>query len=80
VSTTDSEKYIETIAVTNGEMILTLARVFNLDPESICRWAVVVTSHVPDGEHHEVHDIRVASNCTEDADTRVLLQIGKASL
>ncbi len=76
--TTNDEKYQETITHTNGEMQAVIASIFDLDVDNICRWAIVVTNHVPD-EPEGTHDIRVSSNCA-DKDTAVLLNLGKAAI
>ena len=75
---TNDEKYQETITHTNGEMLSIIAALFDLDRDDVCRWAFVVTSHIP-GEPEGTHDIRVASNCV-DEDINVLLNLGKAAI
>ena len=69
-----NDSFIETISATNGEMSTLVAHLFNIRPEDMCRWAIVITSHVPD-EAEGTHDIRVASNCL-DPDIPVLLKMG----
>jgi hypothetical protein len=68
----------ETLTYTNGEMLVELGKLFDLDPADICRWGIVITSHVPN-ELEGTHDIRVASNC-HDVDTPRILQLGIDSL
>jgi hypothetical protein len=68
----------ETLTYTNGEMLVELGKLFQLDPADICRWGIVITSHVPDAPEG-THDIRVASNC-QDIDTPRILQLGIDSL
>lgn len=75
---TNEWKHQETITHTNGEMLIVIAALFNLDPDNVCRWAIVVTNHVPD-EPKGTHDIRVASNCV-DEDISALLDLGKAAI
>jgi hypothetical protein len=74
---TNDKKYQETITHTNGEMRVILAALFDLDPDYVCRWAIVITSHEP----HEpgTHDVRVASNC-EDEDITAILELGKGAI
>jgi hypothetical protein len=74
----NSDKAMDTLTYTNGEMLVTLGGLFDLDPDDICRWVIVITAHVPN-EVKGTHDIRVASNC-EDPDIPVLLDMGKAAL
>ena len=73
-----NEDFTETLAYTNGEMQVQLGFLFDIDPALICRWGIVITSHVP-GEDSAVHDIRVASN-SEDVDVPRLLKLGIDSL
>lgn len=75
---TNDEKYQETITHTNGEMLVVLAGLFNLDTDNVCRWAIVVTNHVP-GQPEGTHDIRLASNCVDD-DISLLLNLGKTAI
>jgi hypothetical protein len=75
---TSDEKYQETITHTNGEMLIVLAALFGLDPDNVFRWAIVITSHVPN-EPAGTHDIRVASNCVNE-DIPSLLDIGKSAI
>lgn len=75
---TNDEKFRETVTHTNGEMLVVLAGMFNLDPKDVCRWGIVITNHVP-GEPTGTHDVRVASNC-EDPDILALLDLGKAAI
>lgn len=71
---TNDKTIVETIPYTNGEMLVHLALLFNIEPEDICRWGIVITAHVPT-EAPGTHDIRVASNCM-DPDIPVLLRMG----
>lgn len=75
---TNDEKYMETVTHTNGEMLVVLGVLFDVAPEDICRWGIVLTTH-PHGEPKGTHDIRVASNC-EDPDIPALLDLGKSAL
>ena len=71
---TNDDTFRETLTYTNGETLVTLGQLFEVDPDNICRWAIVLTAHVPT-EPLGTHDIRVASNC-EDEDIPSLLRIG----
>lgn len=74
----NEEKYVEEITYTHGEMNATIASMFGLENDNLCRWAIIVTAHVP-GEGPDVHDIRVASNC-ENSDIPILLDLGMKAL
>ena len=74
----DEDKFIETITANNGEMLTVLASLFDLSPDDIDRWGIVITSHVDKGPPRTM-DIRVASNC-EDSDIAVLLNMGIRAL
>jgi hypothetical protein len=75
---TNDNVFNETLSYTNGEMLVQLGQLFKIDPADICRWAIVLTSHVPT-EVPGTHDIRVASNCM-DADIPVILGMGITSM
>jgi hypothetical protein len=74
----NEEKYMETIAYTNGEMQATIASMFGMENDNLCRWAIVIIADVP-GEDPDIHDIRVASNC-EDSDILTLLDLARTAL
>jgi hypothetical protein len=78
VATNDDDTFSETLSYTNGEMMVTLGQLFEVDPGDICRWAIVLTAHVPT-EAPGTHDIRVASNCM-DADIPTILKMGVTTM